>query len=96
MLSGGAPIAPALVAKIAQTFGCEYVQTYGLTETSPYLTMSLLPPAVRALPEAEQLRVRLQDRRPLAGVEVRVVRDDLADVRADGARSARSSAAVRP
>lgn len=83
LLSGGAPIAPALVAKVMTTFGCEYVQTYGLTETSPYLTMSLLPARLAALPAAEQFRYRCKTGRPLAGVEVRVVRDDGTPVAAD-------------
>src|SRR5690606_29509299 len=41
MLSGGAPIAPDVVRAILATFRCDYVQTYGMTETSPYLTLSL-------------------------------------------------------
>ncbi|MGH9798137.1 MAG: AMP-binding protein, partial [Candidatus Polarisedimenticolia bacterium] len=40
LLSGGAPIAPSLVTRLDRAFGCEYVQTYGLTETSPFLTFS--------------------------------------------------------
>ena len=31
MLSGGAPIAPDVVRRILDTFGCDYVQTYGMT-----------------------------------------------------------------
>ena len=42
LLSGGAPIAPEVVRRIVETFGCDYIQTYGMTETSPYLTLSLL------------------------------------------------------
>ncbi len=84
LLSGGAPIAPALVAKVMQTFGCEYVQTYGLTETSPYLTMSLLPARLAALPETEQFRYRCKTGRPLVGVEVRVARDDGTPVAPNG------------
>jgi acyl-CoA synthetase (AMP-forming)/AMP-acid ligase II len=84
MLSGGAPIAPALVEKVMATFRCDYVQTYGLTETSPYLTMSLLPERLAALPPAEQFALRCRTGRPLEGVEVRVVRDDGSDVSPDG------------
>lgn len=73
ILSGGAPIAPAVVQAIVETFGCEYVQTYGMTETSPYLTMSLLDDRLRALPQAEQLRYRAKTGRPFLAVELRVV-----------------------
>ena len=37
LLTSGAPIAEELVAKAMDTFGCDYVQAYGLTETSPHL-----------------------------------------------------------
>jgi acyl-CoA synthetase (AMP-forming)/AMP-acid ligase II len=73
ILSGGAPIAPALVKQIQETFGCDYAQTYGLTETSPFLTMSILPPHLRASPADIQHGYRCKTGRPLPGVEVRVV-----------------------
>jgi acyl-CoA synthetase (AMP-forming)/AMP-acid ligase II len=75
ILSGGAPIAPALVGRIVEKFGCDYVQTYGLTETSPFLTLSTLPPKLQALPLQEKLRYLAKTGRPLAGVDVKVVRD---------------------
>ena len=83
ILSGGAPIAPALVGEILDRFPADYVQTYGLTETSPFLTMSLLPPHIAALPREERLVYQAKTGRPLPGVEVRVVRDDGNDVAAD-------------
>jgi acyl-CoA synthetase (AMP-forming)/AMP-acid ligase II len=73
ILSGGAPIAPAVVRAIIETFGCEYVQTYGMTETSPYLTMSLLTEELRRRPAEEQLRYRAKTGRPFLGVELRVL-----------------------
>ncbi len=76
ILSGGAPIAPALVAEIVDVFGCEYVNTYGMTETSPYLTLSLLKEAHRALPREAQLAIRAKTGRPYATVELEVCRED--------------------
>jgi acyl-CoA synthetase (AMP-forming)/AMP-acid ligase II len=73
LLSGGAPIAPALVEGVIDTFGCEYVQTYGMTETSPYLTLSLLEPHLKRLPPAEQLAFRARTGRPFITVSLRVV-----------------------
>jgi fatty-acyl-CoA synthase len=84
VMSGGAPIAPALVRAIVDTFGCEYVQTYGLTETSPYLTMSLLSERLRALPPEEQLAWRAKTGRPFAAVEVEVMDERGAPVARDG------------
>jgi acyl-CoA synthetase (AMP-forming)/AMP-acid ligase II len=76
VLSGGAPIAPAAVREVLETFGCEYVQTYGLTETSPYLTLSVLEPKHRELSEEAQLARRARTGRPFETVELRVVDDD--------------------
>lgn len=83
ILSGGAPIAPAVVRAIVDVFGCEYVQTYGMTETSPYLTLSLLKDELRALPPESQLAYRCKTGRAFLAVELRVVRDDGRDVERD-------------
>lgn len=84
MLSGGAPIAPDVVARILATFRCDYVQTYGMTETSPYLTLSLLSPELRRLPPEQQLRWKCKTGRPFAGVTLEVVDDHGRPVPADG------------
>ncbi|MFN7975507.1 MAG: AMP-binding protein [Acidobacteriota bacterium] len=73
VMSGGAPIAPALVARIRAAFRAPYVQTYGLTETSPYLTFSLPTPAMEALCEEDQLRLAARTGRPALGVELAIV-----------------------
>jgi len=83
ILSGGAPIAPAVVRAIIDTFGCEYVQTYGMTETSPFLTLSLLKPHLRAAPMEQQLRYRAKTGRPFLAVELRIVDDAGRPVAAD-------------
>jgi len=72
VLSGGAPIAPALVRDVLGAFGCEYVQTYGMTETSPFLTLGLLTPAMRRLPWPERLAQLAKTGRPMLGVELEV------------------------
>lgn len=84
MLSGGAPIAPEVVRRILDTFGCDYVQTYGMTETSPYLTLSLLSPELQRLPPAQQLHWKCKTGRAFRGVELRVVDDAGRAVTADG------------
>jgi fatty-acyl-CoA synthase len=83
LMSGGAPIAPETVRRVVDTFDCEYVQTYGMTETSPYLTFSLLAEAQRQLPGQEQLAARARTGRPVLGVELRVVDESLHPVPAD-------------
>ena len=84
VMSGGAPISPQLVRRVIDTFRCEYVQTYGLTETSPYLTFSLLKEHLRRLPPEDQIRYRSMTGRPAHGVQLRLVDEEGNDVPADG------------
>jgi acyl-CoA synthetase (AMP-forming)/AMP-acid ligase II len=84
MLSGGAPIAPSLVRRILAVFRCEYVQTYGMTETSPYLTLGLLHPHLRALPEEQRLHYVCKTGRPFHGVTLEVIGADGRPVPPDG------------
>ncbi|MEZ5979455.1 MAG: AMP-binding protein [Planctomycetota bacterium] len=83
VLSGGASIDPATVRRVERAFRCEYVQTYGMTETSPYLTLSRLGPAERELPEDERFRLRARTGRPFLGVDLRVVDEQGRDVPRD-------------
>lgn len=84
IMSGGAPIAKEVVRKVIDVFGCEYVQTYGLTETSPFLTMSLLTDWMKELPFEERLKFMVTTGRPFYDVQLRVVREDGTDVRKSG------------
>jgi len=84
ILSGGAPIAPEVVREIMRVFRCEYVQTYGMTETSPYLTLSLLKSHLRSLPDAQQFAYRAKTGRAFAAVELEVVGEDGMHVARDG------------
>jgi acyl-CoA synthetase (AMP-forming)/AMP-acid ligase II len=84
LLSGGAAISEETVRRILAGFRCEYAQTYGLTETSPFLTLSLPDPAAPPPAPEDRLRLRCTTGRPMRGVEVRVVGEDQRAVPADG------------
>jgi fatty-acyl-CoA synthase len=84
LLSGGAPIAERLVERIVETFGCDYAQTYGMTETSPYLTVSILKDHLRGLSQEEQMRFRASTGREFITIELRVVNETREDVQPDG------------
>ena len=84
ILSGGAPIAPQLVREIMEKFGCDYIQTYGMTETSPYLTISKLYDHLQELSFENQLHYKAKTGRPFAGVGLRVVTDNGNDVIPNG------------
>ena len=73
ILSGGAPIAPEVVRKIIDTFKCDYIQTYGMTETSPYLTVSVLKDHLKSLPWEKQLEFKASTGREFINVSLRVV-----------------------
>jgi acyl-CoA synthetase (AMP-forming)/AMP-acid ligase II len=83
ILSGGAPIAPELVRSIMETLGCDYIQTYGMTETSPYLTFSILKDHLKALPPDEQLKIKSKTGRPAIGVDLKVVDETGMPIAAD-------------
>jgi acyl-CoA synthetase (AMP-forming)/AMP-acid ligase II len=76
LLSGGAPIAPETVRKIIEGFCCDYVQTYGMTETSPYLTLSLLKAHLKSLPPKEQLFFKAKTGREFIGISLKIVREN--------------------
>jgi len=83
ILSGGAPIAPQVVRSIMESFGCDYIQTYGMTETSPYLTFSILKQHLLDLPSEDQLKYKSKTGRPFIGVDLKVVDEKASPVAAD-------------
>jgi acyl-CoA synthetase (AMP-forming)/AMP-acid ligase II len=80
VMSGGAPIAREVVRRVIDTFGCDYIQTYGLTETSPFLTMSILREEMKELPFEDRLIYMVTTGRPFYSVELKVVRENGSEV----------------
>jgi acyl-CoA synthetase (AMP-forming)/AMP-acid ligase II len=83
LLSGGAPIAPEVVRKVVETFKCDYIQTYGMTETSPYLTLSILKDHLKKLSYEDQLRFKSKTGREFIGVELKVVNEWGGEIKRD-------------
>ena len=83
VLSGGAPIAPQVVRSIMASLGCDYIQTYGMTETSPYLTFSILKQHLVDLSPEDQLKYKSKTGRPFMGVDLKVVDENANPVAAD-------------
>ncbi len=84
VMSGGAPIAKEVVRKIIDVFKCDYIQTYGLTETSPFLTMSILNEEAKSLPFEERLKIMVTTGRPFDRVQLKVVKEDGSEIVPDG------------
>lgn len=83
LLSGGASIAPEVVRRIVETFRCDYVQTYGMTETSPYLTLSILKGHLLQRSPEEQMRFKSKTGREFIAVELKVVTDEGREISRD-------------
>ena len=80
--AGSAP--PMATIQGAQDkFGWKVIQIYGLTETSPFMTVSKLKPHMQDWPEEQKLRTQTKTGYPMIGVDIRVVDDGGRDVKLD-------------
>jgi fatty-acyl-CoA synthase len=73
----------ATIQGAEEKFGWRVIQIYGLTETSPFLTVSKIKPHMQDLPSDQKYRVQAKTGYPMIGVDIRVVDDDGNDVKAD-------------
>lgn len=67
-----------------RTFGCEFFCSYGMTECCGKISMSLLTPEVRALPQSTQLDLVCTSGYPFIFTDLRVVNEAGKDVARDG------------
>jgi len=82
---GTAGSAPPLatIQGAQEKFGWKVIQIYGLTETSPFLTVSKIKPHMRDWSVDQQCRVKAKTGYSMIGVDIRVVDDDGRDVNPD-------------
>jgi acyl-CoA synthetase (AMP-forming)/AMP-acid ligase II len=83
-MTAGSPIAPEIVKQIEEIFSCTYVQFYGMTETSPFLSISLPKSKHLERSKAEILAIRSKTGRPFIGVDLKIVKEDGTEVERDG------------
>ncbi|HEU4388598.1 MAG TPA: fatty acid--CoA ligase [Blastocatellia bacterium] len=81
--AGSAP-PMALIKALQERFGWRVIQVYGLTETSPFLTVSKTKPHMADWPDEEKYRVQTRTGYPMIGVDLRVVDDAGNDVEPNG------------
>ena len=85
VVTAGAPPAAATIERMEGELGWEVTQVYGLTETSPFLTICEPRPEHRKLAPADLAVVKALTGVEMIGAgEMRVVDDKLQDVPADG------------
>jgi fatty-acyl-CoA synthase len=80
---GGAASSPALVRQVEEKLGCTCYSGYGLTETSPVLTLSLMKSGLQWEGD-ERYEGQARTGFAIPGVEIRVVASDGSDVLPDG------------
>ena len=69
---GGAPSTPELVRRLEETFSCQCVAGYGLTETSPVVTLAF-PKAHLGEKGEKLLQTKAMTGYPVPGVELRIL-----------------------
>jgi 3-(methylthio)propionyl---CoA ligase len=72
IVSGGAAVPRAMIEGFAE-YGVEVQQAWGMTETSPLVTVYAPLPATAALEGEALMRVKLKQGRPVFGSEVKIV-----------------------
>ncbi len=80
VMVGGAPMSPANARRMMDVLGCQYVSGYGLTETTPLLTVGNLKDTLRDAPEEKQLNHITRTGLEVVGVDLRVVDEGGSDV----------------
>ena len=85
VMTGGAPCSTALIREVEEKIpGCFAMSGYGLTETSPVVSIAHLKGHLDDAPPADNLWRKASAGIALAGTEIRVVDLDGADVARDG------------
>ena len=77
IMLGGAAASPELIQRMSEKFKCNVYAGYGLTETSPVLTMGKPKPTLTFANDADRYRRLSMAGWPIPNVEIRVV--DLSD-----------------
>lgn len=74
VIAGSAP-PPAFVKRVESELGWEFLQVYGMTESSPLSTVSTIRSHLRDLPLEEQHRMKAKAGHPMIGCEVKVINE---------------------
>jgi fatty-acyl-CoA synthase len=75
LVVAGAPPPSKTIERVEAELGWEFIQIYGLTETSPLLTVNRAPAEWDELDAAERARLQSQAGVPAVGVQMRVAED---------------------
>ena len=73
MIVGGSAAPPAMIEGFQKRHGLHVLHAWGMTEMSPIGTICRLKPQMKAMPEADQFRVRATQGLPVPLVDVRAM-----------------------
>lgn len=73
LMVGGAPMSPANAKRMMEKLGCRYISGYGLTETSPLLTVGNLKDTVLEEPDDVKMNYLTRTGLEVVGVDLRVI-----------------------
>jgi fatty-acyl-CoA synthase len=73
---GGAASGPSLIREVEQVIGCRAYSGYGLTETTPVLTISFLKDHLKDLPDEERWQRQAMTGYPFPGIEMSIMDAD--------------------
>ncbi|MDV2686279.1 long-chain-fatty-acid--CoA ligase [Alkalihalophilus lindianensis] len=83
VIAGSAP-PPAFVTRVEEELGWEFIQVYGMTETSPLVTTSQIRSEQQSLDDAAKARLKAKTGYAMIGSKLRVVNEYGEPVVADG------------
>ncbi|MFT9597906.1 long-chain-fatty-acid--CoA ligase [Mesobacillus sp.] len=83
VIAGSAP-PPAFVTRVEKELGWEFIQVYGMTESSPLSTISTIRSHLKQLPLNEQYRMKAKAGISMIGSQVKVVNEHGDEVAHDG------------
>src|SRR5699024_3219734 len=76
ILCGGSAAPKGLIRSFESNFGIPFIHAYGMTETTPLVTLARLKSYQRDLPEEERLDIRATQGMVVPGLDIKVVDDD--------------------
>jgi fatty-acyl-CoA synthase len=83
VIAGSAP-PPAFVTRVEKELGWEFIQVYGMTESSPLSTVSTIRSHLQDLPLNQQYRMKAKAGHQMIGCEVKVINEHGEEVAHNG------------
>lgn len=81
---GGSACPPAMIEAFRKDYGVDVLHAWGMTELSPLGTLCTLKNKHLALPESEQMAIRLKQGRCIYGIDMKIIDDAGQDLPHDG------------